>query len=299
MTTAQPGVQFAHTRDGVTIAYSASGQGAPVILTPDLASNLEVDTVHETPSMTRFFDFHDGLSAGGRRRVVIYDGRGTGLSDRHVDDCAAAVRALDIEAVVDALGAPQVTLLGTGFGGPPALVYAATHPERVTRLVLYGTFASPLAGHNPALARALIDLIRADWTIGARTLMDFVHAGAERALIDFLAGYMAASCTGTTAAAIMEEAMFRIDLRDLLPGIAVPALVVHRRDDSAVPVAKGRELATLLAHARLVTVQGSEHLPFLGDVEAVLAPIAAFLEDDAPGVSEPADVPPGSLTILF
>src|SRR4029077_3038938 len=111
MTSAQPGVQFARARDGVTIAYSATGQGAPVIVTPDLASNLEVDTVREG-SITRYFEFHDGLSAGGRGQVVIFDGRGTGLSDRHVEDCSAALRALDIEAVVDALGAPHVALLG-------------------------------------------------------------------------------------------------------------------------------------------------------------------------------------------
>src|SRR2546427_2357230 len=161
----KPRVQFARTRDGVSIAYSVAGQGHPILFLSGWVSHLEVEVTGE--SVVRFLD---GLSGGGRRRVVRFDWRGTGLSDREVGDLSVAKRVADLEAVVEALGGEKVAIFAWALSGPPALMYAVAHPERVSHLILYGTFASG-ATSNPALARALIDLIRADWSVGARTMV--------------------------------------------------------------------------------------------------------------------------------
>ena len=140
----KPRVHFARTRDGVSIAYSVAGQGHPILFLSGWVSHLEVEVTGE--SVVRFLD---GLSGGGRRRVVRFDWRGTGLSDREVGDISAAKRVADLEAVVDAMGGEKVAIFAWALSGPPALMYAVAHPERVSHLILYGTFASG-AITNPA-----------------------------------------------------------------------------------------------------------------------------------------------------
>src|SRR5439155_81954 len=114
----------------------------------------------------------------------------------------AVRRVADLEAVVDALGAEQVAIFAWALSGPPALMYAAAHPERVSHLILYGTLASgPMP--NPALGRALIDLIRADWTVGARTMVQVVARGVDTRMIDDGAKFLQVAASGEVAAAIL------------------------------------------------------------------------------------------------
>jgi class 3 adenylate cyclase/pimeloyl-ACP methyl ester carboxylesterase len=291
----KPRVQFARTRDGVSIAYSVAGQGRPILFLSGWVSHLEVEVTGEP--IVRFLD---GLSGGGRRRVVRFDWRGTGLSDREVGDISAVKRVADLEAVIEALGADKVAILAWALSGPVALMYAVAHPERVSQLILYGTFASG-ATTNPALARALIDLIRADWTLGARTMVQVVARGIDSRMIDDGAKFLQVAASGEVAAAILEEGYFKIDVRDVVPQVRVPSLVLHRRDDPAVPFAAGRELAALLPDAHFLPLPGDASNPWIGDPGPILKAVDEFLADEEAVSESPAaaDAGAGLLTILF
>ena len=290
----KPRVHFARTRDGVSIAYSVAGQGHPILFLSGWVSHLEVEVTGE--SVVRFLD---GLSGGGRRRVVRFDWRGTGLSDREVGDLSVAKRVADLEAVVDALGGEKVAIFAWALSGPPALMYAVAHPERVSHLILYGTFASG-ATSNPALARALIDLIRADWSVGARTMVQVVARGIDSGIIDDGAKFLQVASSGEVAAAILEEGYFKIDVRDVVPQVKVPSLVLHRREDPAVPFSAGRELAALLPDAHFLPLPGAASNPWIGDPEPILKAVDEFLADEEGEAEAPAgDAGAGLLTILF
>src|SRR5262245_54467603 len=152
-------VKFARTRDGVTIAYTVDGEGPTIVFLTAWVSHLESTVEDLADPAVRFLD---GLARGGRRQLVRFDWRGMGLSDRDVGDLSIEKRVADLEAVVDALGVEQVAIFAWSLSGPLAIRYAATHPGRVSHLILYGTFAVS-SFPNPALGRALVDLIRADW----------------------------------------------------------------------------------------------------------------------------------------
>ena len=290
----KPRVHFARTRDGVSIAYSVAGQGHPVLFLSGWVSHLEVEVTGEP--IVRFLD---GLSAGGRRRVVRFDWRGTGLSDREVRDVSAAKRVADLEAVVDAMGGEKVAIFAWALSGPPAVMYAVGHPERVSHLILYGTFASG-ATPNPALGRALIDLIRADWNVGSRTMIQVVARGIDSYTIDDGAKFLQAAASGEVAAAILEEGYFKIDVREVVPQVKVPSLVLHRRDDPAVPFTAGRELAALLPDANFLPLPGDASNPWIGNPTPILKAVDEFLAD-AEGVTQAPAAEAGAelLTILF
>src|SRR2546428_9046522 len=143
-------------------------------------------------------------------------------------------------------------------------MYAVAHPERVSHLILYGTFASG-ATTNPALARALIDLIRADWTLGARTMVQVVARGIDSRMIDDGAKFLQVAASGEVAAAILAEGYFKIDVRDVVAQVKVPSLVLHRRDDPAMPFSAGRDLAALLPDAHFLPLPGDASNPWIGD----------------------------------
>jgi len=291
-------IQFAHTSDGVLIAFRQTGQGPPVLGTPAWVSHLELDL-----QLRRLFpSFYDELST--HRTVIEFDGRGTGLSDRDVPDVSAPARARDIEAVVDHLGLESVTLFIWSLNSPAGIIYAATHPERVSRLICYAAFARYTAPGRERLGRAFVDLIRAEWGLGSRTIIDFIAPGANKETTDAVSAYQKEAASPETAAAIMEESLFRIDVREHLPRLTMPALVVHRRDDPAVPFDCGRELAALLPHAQFVPLTGDQHLPWQGDTAALLATILTFLGEEA-GRSQATAAPrataepAGALQIIF
>jgi len=277
-------IQFAHTSDGVLIAFRQTGQGPPVLGTPAWVSHLELDL-----QLRRLFpSFYDDLST--HRTVIEFDGRGTGLSDRDVSDVSAPARARDIEAVVDHLGLESVTLFIWSLNSPAGIIYAATHPERVSRLICYAAFARYTAPGREPLGRAFVDLIRAEWGLGSRTIVDFIAPGADKETTDAISAYQKEAASPETAAAIMEESLFRIDVREYLPRLTMPAVVAHRRGDPAVPFECGRELAALLPNAQLVPLPGDQHLPWQGDTKALLAALRAFLGDPAGAVE--ATAPP-------
>jgi len=165
-------IQFATTSDGVRVAFQVIGDGPPLVLTPGWVSHLELDW--QSPTVVPLLD-----RLAQRSRVIRYDGRGTGLSDRHVEDLSYHGRVRDIAAVADHLDLDSFTLWGMSQDGPPAIAYAAENPERVKRLILYATFARPFGVTREALTKALIALIRAEWEVGSRTVVEFVFPEAD------------------------------------------------------------------------------------------------------------------------
>jgi pimeloyl-ACP methyl ester carboxylesterase/DNA-binding CsgD family transcriptional regulator len=255
--------------DGGRIAYATVGTGPPLLIPALWISHLELEW--------GFAEFRAFIEALARDRTVIrYDRLGTGMSDRgdHEPSIEAEVRT--IEAIADALGLSELALLGISWGACPAVAFAARNPERVRALAIAGGYAHGDAIAPAPLRAAMLDTVRAHWGAGSRLLADVWLPGADAQLRDRFARLQRAAATPEVAAAML-EAVYRADIRELLEQVRAPALVVHRRDDRAMPFAQGRELAARLPDARLVALDGDLHPPWLGDSAAVVAAVRGFL----------------------
>jgi pimeloyl-ACP methyl ester carboxylesterase len=212
---------------------------------------------------------------------VQYDRPGTGLSDRTRTEFSLDSDVQDLETVIDHLKLKHLALLGYSWGGPVAVAYTAKHPRRVSHLVLYDTYARGAAITTDQVKASLISLVRAHWGIGSKVLADLFSPGADAAGIELWAKYQRDCATPEVAAKIL-DLLYRTDIIHFLPGVRVPTLVLHRQQDRAMPFRLGRELASLILGARFVPLEGRDHLPWLGDFESVLSPIAEFLGDLVP-----------------
>ncbi len=254
---------------GRAVAYELVGSGPPLVAPAWWVSHLELDWRDDS-----FRGFWEAVGAG--HTLLRYDRPGVGMSDRDID---ADTLTLDDEvavltAVLDELGLERVTLLGGSSGGCAAIACAARFPERVAELVLYGAYA-----HGPSIApaavrEAIVDTVRAHWGLGARVLADIFLGEADGATRDRFARYQREATSAETAAALL-ELVYRNDVRADLPRIRCPTLVVHRRDDRAIPYALGRELAAGIAGAALSPVNGRAHFPWAGDVGSVVRALRA------------------------
>lgn len=210
--------------------------------------------------------------------LVIYDKHGCGLSDRARSDFSLGKEVNDLQVIVDHLQLEMVDLLGISYGGPICLSFASRYPDRVGHLVLYGTFAqgSKITGEN--IQASLVGLVRAHWGMGSKTLADVFMPGADQQELKWLTTFQRQAASPEMAARLLEAA-YDLDIREWLPRVSAPCLVMHRRDDKAIPHALGRDIASMLPDARLITLEGSDHFPWEGDAESVLHNIADFLGD--------------------
>lgn len=257
--------------EGSRVAYATVGDGPPLVLPAYWVSHLGEDWGY--PS---FRTFVESLAQG--RLVVRYDRPGVGLSDR---ERRPETLTLDYEvellaALVDALGLDRVALFGSSVGGPIGIAYAARRPERVERLVLYGTFAASRSIGTLETQRAMVELVRSSWGFGSRVMADLMGPSASPTERREYAAIQQTAATAATAARLL-ELTYSYDVRDLLPTLTVPTLVVHREDDRAFPLRYGRELAALVPGAELVVLPGDAHPPWHGDAGALVEAIAPFL----------------------
>jgi pimeloyl-ACP methyl ester carboxylesterase/DNA-binding CsgD family transcriptional regulator len=274
--------RFCTSPDGVGLAYAISGHGPPLVKASNWMTHLDYE--RESPVWRHWVR---ELSRG--QTLIRFDERGCGLSDRQFDGTPTLETYVrDLTAVVDAAKLERFALLGLSGGGPTAIQYAATNPERVSRLVLYGTWArgrSWRGGGQDEQSRLLGDLIRVGWggAIPAfRQVFSSIYipsAGEEqRRWYDDL---QQASSSGEMAARLWQSRS-HIDISDTARRITQPALVLHARQDRAVPYEEGRRLASLLPDARFVTLESDNHI--LQQCEpawqAFLAEVRAFLGDD-------------------
>ncbi len=220
----EPRIQYAKTSDGVSIAYCALGEGTPLVYASNVWGDLQW-YLHNEPTRRAV----DTLVAAGWR-VVRYDGRGTGSSQRDVTDFSLDARVRDLRSVVDQLGIERFVLCGFGQGGPPSIVFSVGHPERVSHLALVNSFAVGSAYHDklPAM-RALINLrsMASDqWEFFTRTLATAV-TGFEDAARARETAAMFRQAMSPEAFVTYVEATLKVDVSELLPRVQVPTLVIQ------------------------------------------------------------------------
>ena len=292
---AEPQVQYCTTSDGVSIAYDVRGTGPPLVATITSWESIRFDS---DEALGR--DYYDELAR--YFRLVRYDRRGVGLSDVTRQDFSLDADVRDLEAVVAATGLQSFALLGQFHMGPVAIKYAATHPEQVSRLVLYGTYArgADLTGED--VQRSLTAMLRSHWGIASRTITDMVSPGVPGDTLDRIAAHTRASVTGEMAAALLEMS-YACDVTAELARITAPTVIIHRDHDRAVAFRLGRALAAHIAGARLVSLEGQVHWPWAGDMHSVTNAIVEFLSPErgahAAASSATASQASGTAVILF
>jgi serine/threonine protein kinase/pimeloyl-ACP methyl ester carboxylesterase len=266
----------------VSIAYQVLG-GGPLDLVLELGSLTHLEEGWRWPPRARFLR---ALAAMGR--VILFDGRGTGLSDPIGQGAIVEERMADLRAVMDAAGAERAALIGFGAGVPTCALFAATHPERTRALVLYGGGARATAGpEEQARVRAQI---RGSW--GEPLFLDTLAPSlvSDDPFRRWWARFLRMSASPGAALAHY-EASAGVDVRAALVAIAAPTLILHRTEDASVDHEEIRFLAHHIASATLVDLKGADHLPFAGDSDALLDRVRDFLEG-AGGKGQPeGDLP--------
>ena len=283
----EPRIQYAKTSDGVSIAFWTLGDGIPIVRTPALGwSHLQLEW-QNTPQRSMFEREVE------TRRLVRYDSRGSGLSERDVSEFSLDSFVTDLEAVVDHLGLERFVLSGPVFTGPVAIAYAARHPERVSHLTLWCTWArSP---EWPAQLQAALSLRDKDWELFTETLFHAVLGFEAGEVAHRFAMYVRESITQDKYDQIL-KALMDFDVREDLPRVRCPTLVSHRRQLPWPSLDVARGLASKIPGARLALLEGDSAAPAIGDLEAVLRAIDEFLGEGEPAATE---LPEGMAVILF
>lgn len=238
--------------DGVNIAFSTAGRGPPLLVVPGWTTHLR--WFWEEPLSLLFGPLTEHLT------VITYDKHGCGLSDRDRTVFTMETERYDVEALADHLGLEHFNLMGISEGGTVAADYAAVHPDRVDKLVLYSCTAFG-AGLAPELFRkSFVDIIRASWGVGSKVMTDMLVPDADATQQAEFARWQRESASADVAASTMEM-LYGWDVRPELPDITAPTLIIHRRDSRAFPPENGRALASGIPNARAVIIDGSVHLP--------------------------------------
>jgi pimeloyl-ACP methyl ester carboxylesterase len=292
-----PQTRYAKSGD-LNIAYQIAGDGPrDLVYVPGWVSNVEA--MWDQPSMARLLQRLASFS-----RLILFDKRGTGLSDRVPNDSLPTLeqRMDDVRAVLDAVGSERTALFGHSEGGTMCLLFAATYPERTSALITLAVFAkrihsddypwAPTAEERDAVARD----VEARW--GTLSREDAEYYAPSRAddeeFIAHLAGYFRRSASPGAAAALLRMNS-EIDVRHVLPTIRVPTLCLHRSGDRDVDIEEGRYIASRIPGARFVELPGSDHAISAGDVDALADEIEEFLTGVRP-IPEPDRV---LATVLF
>ncbi|MDP9232411.1 MAG: adenylate/guanylate cyclase domain-containing protein [Actinomycetota bacterium] len=288
-----PRTQYARSGD-VHLAYQVIGEGPrDIVLVLDWASHLEA--LWEQPLVAEFIS-----SLNRFARVIWFDMRGVGLSDRVVDAAVSAEDWLeDVSAVMDAAGSERATIVAHGHAVQLALLFAATHPERVDSLVLINGFARLLrsddypAGMPPEARDSVLAVIETDWGTGKLATVLAPSVASQPGVKDWYGRVERYAASPGTALAKM-RAISELDVRKVLPLVAAPTLVVHNRDDWFIRAGHGRYLAEHIAGAHLLERDSADHWP-IGDAD-LLGAIEEFVVGSR---SEDSDVDRFLATVLF
>ena len=259
--------------DGVSIAYQVTGDGPiDLVLVPGFVSHLELDW--EDPRSGYFLE-----RLGSFARLIRFDKRGTGLSDRPGGVPDLETRMDDMRAVMDAVGSERVAAFGYSEGGPMSILFAATYPERTTSLVLYGTYARRLRSDDypwaptPAERRDYADEIERRWAFSAD--MERMCPSADAAMARWWEARARAAASPGAARALIEMNS-QIDVRDVLGSVRVPTLVLHRRGDRDSHLDEGRYIAERIPEGRLIELPGIDHVPWI-DADQIVDEVEEFL----------------------
>ena len=285
--------RYAQSGD-VSIAYQVIGEGGlDVVLVPGAFTHLE--HLQLEPRVV-----HLNRRLASFSRLITFDKRGTGLSDRTVAIPTLEQRMDDVRAVMDAVGSERAALFGVSEGGPMSMLFAATYPERTVALVLFGTYARGSWAEDYPWGRRLEELnaqltgIRAAWGTGASITRYAPSLAGDESFRQWWAALeRTAASPGAATALIRMNA--DIDARHVLDAIRVPTLVLHRRDDQAFKVEQGRYIAERVPGAKYVELPGADHIPMAGDTDRLVDEIEEFLT----GVRHGAEHNRVLATVLF
>ncbi|MDP2950508.1 MAG: adenylate/guanylate cyclase domain-containing protein [Chloroflexota bacterium] len=290
----EPRIQYAKTSDGVSIAFWTLGEGTPLIHMPLGFSHTQMEW--QFPECRGWYE-----RLAEKRKLVRYDGRGFGLSERDITEFRLDAQVLDLEAVVDRLGLERFALYGGFILGPVAIAYAARHPERVSRLLLWCSWARASDAYRSPQAQTIITLRDKDWEIYTETVAHTLMGWAAGEQARRYAALIRESCTPEMLQAAF-SAINQIDVAALLSQVSAPTLVLDRREVAAgARVSVARSLASRIPDARLALLEGASGIPYLGDMESVLRAIDEFLgegEEAAPAAAQ-ASAAGAVHTILF
>ena len=290
----EPRIQYAQTADGVSIAFWTLGEGAPLVVMPTIPfSHIQLEW--QIPEYRHWYE----LLAEGRR-LIRYDGRGAGLSDRDVSGFSLDAFVMDLEAVVERLGLDNFALFAAIHSGPVGITYAARRPEWVSRLLLWCTYSRGSEWLQQPQGQSLRSLVDKDWVFYTETVAHAMLGWSAGEAARQFAALMRESVTPEAAQATY-AATLGFDVAALLPEVKCPTLVLHRRQYPMLDVAVAKGLASQIPDARLALLEGSSIAPFLGDVEAAVRAVDEFLgegEEATAPATEPRAAG-GMVTILF
>ena len=254
-------IRFCRSADGVQVAYATSGSGSPLVKAANWLSHLDYDW--ESPVWRHWLH-----RLSERYQLIRYDERGSGLSDWDVDRLSLDGKVADLEAVVDACGLDRFDLLGISAGGATSVAYAALHPERVSRLVLYGAFAQGRQARAHSVyekreAELMVELAALGWgqddpAFRRVFTMQFMPDSTSEQWEAF--DELQRRTTSPENAARIMAAAALLDVVDVAPQVRTPTLVLHSRGDRRAPLEQGRLLAALIPDARLITLDSSNHI---------------------------------------
>jgi pimeloyl-ACP methyl ester carboxylesterase/DNA-binding winged helix-turn-helix (wHTH) protein len=273
-------IRFCTTPDGTRLAYATVGSGPPLVRAAHWITHLDYDW--QSPVWRHWL-----LGLGRRHTFVRYDERGCGLSDHDVDDFSLDAWLQDLETVVDDLGLDRFPLLGVSQGGAVAIAYAARHPDRVTRLVLFGAYVHgrgrrAASDEQRREAALQIEMARLGWGRDDPTFRRFFTSSfipdAPPELWESFAELLRRTTSSENATRLLQS-WADIDVTGEATRVTAPTLVLHSRDELRVPLEQARSLATLIPRARFVPLASRNHLlrsdepawdQFLGEVDAFL-----------------------------
>lgn len=291
----RPETKYARSGE-VHIAYQVVGEGpADLVLVPGWISHLEHQW--EDPAHARFLERLASFS-----RLISFDKRGTGLSDRVADNALPTLeqRMDDVRAVMDAVGCSRAALLGISEGGPMSALFAATYPERTSALVMYGTYARRIRDEEYPWAptredhEAAVAAYYKEWGAPIRLQQFAPSVADDEQWRQWWARHLRLAASPSAGVALYRMNM-EIDVRHILPTISVPTLILHRSADRVADAGGARYMAAQIPGAKYVEQPGADHLPWLGDAESLAGEVQEFLT----GVRPAADVDRVLVTVLF
>ncbi len=273
----KPETHYAQSED-VNIAYQVVGSGdLDIVFVMGWISHLEYFWEHHL-----FASFLNRLASFSR--LILFDKRGTGLSDRvPLSELPTLEQRMDdVRAVMDAVGSERAVLVGVSEGGPMCSLFAATYPERTTALVMFGTYAKRIWEKDYPWAptsdqrEAFFDVVRRDWGTAVGLEERAPTMAQDEEFRNWWATYLRMGASPGAAVALTKMNA-EIDVRNVLPTIRVPTLVIHRSGDRCLKVEEGRFVASQIPACKYVELDGIDHLPFVGNQEIVLDEIEEFL----------------------
>lgn len=267
-----------YTKSGqINIAYQVFGSGTiDLVYIPGWISN--IDWMWACPELVDFLE-----ELGKIARVILFDKRGTGLSDRVVEFPALEERMDDIRAVMDAVGSEKAVLFGHSEGGSVSALFAATYPNRTISLIAFGIFAKRIYAPDYPWAptnnqrQKVYDMIENNWGSGDMNLESLAPSKAnDNVFMDWLANYFRSGAS-PSAALVLTKMNTQVDIIDILVAIKVPTLILQRTNDIDVKIEEGRFIANRIQGAKFVEFEGDDHLFWVGNTNEVLEEMKSFI----------------------